>query len=185
MPFQLLAVCTGNICRSPQAEYILRSKLAAAGLSSLAAVSSCGTEGHSGWPADARSQRTAEAAGFSLAAHRARALDSEDLQHSGLLLALDSGHLQALRRLPGGAAKARLLMDFCGLDKPGQALQAGRSIVDPYYEDAAVFESVLGEIMASADGLVAALGWLQLRKEPQEQWTTLLMGDLAALRPAQ
>ena len=48
-------VCTGNICRSPMAEVILRDKLAAAGLTEQVRVTSSGTGGwHVGDPADAR-----------------------------------------------------------------------------------------------------------------------------------
>ena len=178
--FSIVAVCTGNICRSPQVEYVLRAKLGAAALSHLVSVSSCGLQGHEGWPADRRSDRVATAAGFSLAAHRGRAICDEDLR-AGLVLALDAGHLHDLRQLAGGA-HARLLMDFAGVDERGVALRGGVSVVDPYYEDPAVFDTVLAMIIRACDGLVAALAALQARDTPQTQWSACLCGDLKELQ---
>lgn len=40
--FKVLMVCTGNICRSPTAEGVLRGKLAGAGLDRLVQVQSAG-----------------------------------------------------------------------------------------------------------------------------------------------
>src|SRR3546814_5460258 len=43
VPFKILTVCTGNICRSPSAEAVLRERLAEAGLAGRAMVDSAGT----------------------------------------------------------------------------------------------------------------------------------------------
>ena len=44
-PLRVLMVCTGNICRSPTAEGVLRRKLADAGLTGRVEVESAGTRG--------------------------------------------------------------------------------------------------------------------------------------------
>src|SRR5213595_285474 len=41
--YRILAVCLGNICRSPTAEVVLREELAVAGLTSAVEVESAGT----------------------------------------------------------------------------------------------------------------------------------------------
>jgi protein-tyrosine-phosphatase len=51
MKTTILFVCTGNICRSPMAEAVMRHKVAAAGLEQEIAVDSAGTDGwHAGEP---------------------------------------------------------------------------------------------------------------------------------------
>lgn len=177
MSFRIVAVCTGNICRSPQVEYVLRSKLAAAGLTSVE-VASCGIEGHESWPADRRSDRVATAAGFPLASHRGRAINEADLS-AGLLLALDEGHLSSLQAL-GARGNSRLLMDFVHFNEPGKPLSSQVSVPDPYYEEPLAFDQVLAMIIAASDGLVCALKGLHAR--PRETWSSSLMGDLEALR---
>ena len=41
-PYRVMTVCTGNICRSPMAEVVLRQRLADAGLGDQVLVDSCG-----------------------------------------------------------------------------------------------------------------------------------------------
>src|SRR3546814_13783355 len=56
VPFKILTVCTGNICRSPSAEAVLRERLAEAGLAGRAMVDSAGTaDYHIGEPPSERS----------------------------------------------------------------------------------------------------------------------------------
>ncbi|MEM6902303.1 MAG: low molecular weight phosphotyrosine protein phosphatase, partial [Pseudomonadota bacterium] len=57
MTYRILCVCTGNICRSPTAEGVLRAKFAAAGLGHQVEIDSAGTHGyHIGDAPDPRSQ---------------------------------------------------------------------------------------------------------------------------------
>ena len=41
--YRIITVCTGNICRSPMAQYVLTKALAEAGLAARATVDSAGT----------------------------------------------------------------------------------------------------------------------------------------------
>ena len=174
----LIAVCTGNICRSPTLEVVLRQHLAAAGFSATSfPVSSCGTSGHAGWAADYRSARVAAAAGYAaIRDHRARALLPGDFEGGGLLLALDRGHLAELRRAapPGRPCNARLLMDFAG--------QRGVDVPDPYSEEDAAFDEVLAMCERGAAGVVAALRGCAARGLEGGAAVGALMGDLEALR---
>ena len=53
---KLLFVCTGNICRSPTADGIMRARIAAANLGDRMSSESAGTQGyHVGDPPDSRS----------------------------------------------------------------------------------------------------------------------------------
>jgi len=149
---RVLMVCTGNICRSPTAEVVLRDKLARAGLGRQVQVESCGIEGyHAGDGADRRAIRSAAARGYDLGSHVARKLRDDDFERFDWLLAMDGGHLRVLLRKcpPAHAHKLCLLMDFTATP--------GVEVPDPYYGAPAGFERVLDLVEAGCDGLVARL----------------------------
>ena len=184
--FSITAVCTGNICRSPTLDVVLRAKLSAAGLQESFPVSSSGTSGHRGWPADRRTAAVALAAGYAaIAEHRGRPVCADDF--AGLCLALDGGHLRELReaardlRLP---CNARLAMDFAGF--AAGAMKRGVDVPDPYYDADGAFTEVLLMCEAAASGVVAALQRAAELKIGAEGGALMgaLMGDLEALRGA-
>ena len=64
---RILMVCTGNICRSPTAEGVLRTKLQQAGLQGQVLVDSAGTQGyHTSEAPDARAVRAAAQRGYQI-----------------------------------------------------------------------------------------------------------------------
>jgi len=153
-PVRVLFVCTGNICRSPTAEGVLRRLVRDQGLEGRVEVDSAGTFGyHVGEPPDRRSIRAAAARGYDLSALRARTVTREDFARFDLLLALDRGHRRELEQLaPDGAAarRIRLLLDYA------PAFQ-GQDVPDPYYGGPADFERVLDLAEAGSRGLLEAL----------------------------
>jgi protein-tyrosine phosphatase len=149
---RVLMVCTGNICRSPTAEGVLRAKLQAAGLGDRVAVDSAGTQGfHVGEPPDPRSQRHASLRGYDLTRLRARRVEPLDFERFDRLLAMDEEHRRWLLGMAprGMAGRVGLLMEF--------AVQHGtdREVPDPYYGTAQGFERVLDLVEDACDGLVA------------------------------
>lgn len=149
---KVLMVCTGNICRSPTAEGILRHKLVQAGLDDRVEVDSAGMESyHVGHPPDPRSHRHALARGYDLTGQCARRLIKPDFERFDWLVAMDKGHLRDMLRQcpPEFAGRVRLLMDFAG--KPGM------DVPDPYYGSAAAFERVLDLVEEGCDGLLQTL----------------------------
>ncbi|KJL40827.1 MULTISPECIES: low molecular weight phosphatase family protein [Microbacterium] len=85
--FEILTVCTGNICRSPLAEQLLRLRLTPLG----ARVRSAGTRGLNAAPMTAESVTLATRLGVPAddsAAHRSRFLTEADLGSSDLVLTL-------------------------------------------------------------------------------------------------
>jgi protein-tyrosine phosphatase len=146
---KVLFVCTGNICRSPTAEGVMRAHLAATGLDDRVQVDSAGTHGyHVGEPPDPRSVATARRHGVELGGLRARKLAVEDFQRFDYLIALDQGHEEHLRDLCPRALsdRVRLLMDFA----PGEAR---RDVPDPYYTTDG-FDEVFQMIDRAVRGLV-------------------------------
>ncbi|MDO9395290.1 MAG: low molecular weight protein-tyrosine-phosphatase [Herbiconiux sp.] len=142
--FRICMVCTGNICRSPMAEIVLRELVAAAGLADRVAVTSAGTgEWHVGEHADPRTVAALEAHGYDGSTHRARQFDASWFASLDLVIALDRTHERVLRSWAAteeDRQKIRLLLSF-------DADYASRTDVpDPYYSDAAMFDSVLALI---------------------------------------
>lgn len=150
---RILMVCTGNICRSPTAEGVLRSKLVRAGVA--AHVDSAGTHGyHTAEPPDPRAVKAAAARGYDLSRLKARPLRPADWTDFDWLLAMDDGHLEWLfKRAPNPADRARV-----GLLMPlAPRLAAEREVPDPYYGGPEGFERVLDLVEDACDGVVARL----------------------------
>lgn len=139
-------VCTGNICRSPVAALVFREWLSREGLSSSVTVSSAGTGGwHVGDPADPRALKTLADNGYPID-HVAAQVGDPHLA-ADLLVALDSGHARALRRMVD-PDRVRLLRSF---DPDADDVD----VPDPYYGDDAGFTEVLVMIEAAMPGLIA------------------------------
>ena len=99
MKKRILFVCMGNICRSPAAEGILRSKAEKAGLAEHYEIDSAGTySGHSGDLPDPRMREAAQRRGYRLT-HRARPVLDEDFSRFDMLIAMDERNYDALDRL--------------------------------------------------------------------------------------
>lgn len=111
---KILVVCTGNTCRSPLAEVVLRRALDEAGVDGIS-VSSAGTGAFGGEPASEGSYLVALEHGLDLAAHRARVATRDIVADSDLILAMGRGHLRKLDLL-GAGTKAHLIGDYARTD---------------------------------------------------------------------
>ncbi|MEP7299692.1 MAG: low molecular weight protein-tyrosine-phosphatase [Burkholderiales bacterium] len=151
MAQRILFVCTGNICRSPTAEGVLRQMAAAQGLAEHIEVASAGLEGwHAGAPPDSRSQEHALRRGVDLSAQRARHFAPRDFEQFDCVIAMDAGHHAHLGRLCPPALRHRLRHSA---EFSGRVPASG--VPDPYYEDAAAFEDVLDMVEAVCAGVLA------------------------------
>ncbi|OIJ91973.1 low molecular weight protein-tyrosine-phosphatase [Streptomyces colonosanans] len=155
MSYRICFVCTGNICRSPMAESVFRARVEEAGLDDLVEVDSAGTGGwHEGDGADPRTVAVLEENGYD-SNHIARQFASSWFSRLDLVIALDSGHLKALRRLapcPKDAAKVRLLRSY-----DLTATDDDLDVPDPYYGGMDGFEECLEMVEAASIGLIAAV----------------------------
>ncbi|MEU6365078.1 low molecular weight protein-tyrosine-phosphatase [Streptomyces sp. NPDC046931] len=152
MTYRVCFVCTGNICRSPMAESVFRAHVAEAGLDDLVEVDSAGTGGwHEGDAADPRTVAVLEDNGYD-SVHTARQFQPSWFSRLDLVIALDAGHLKALRRLaptPKDAAKVRLLRSY------DPAADDNLDVPDPYYGGMDGFEECLEMVEAASPGLLA------------------------------
>jgi protein-tyrosine phosphatase len=156
-PYRITVVCTGNICRSPMAEFVLRERFAEAGMAEQVRVDSAGTHSWEvGNPADPRTLAVLERNGhadFGGSDHIARQFERSWLNDADLVLAADSGHLRELRRLARNDAQRAKVRMFRSFD-PAAARAGTLDMDDPWYGDDAAFDQTYAEVAAAADGVV-------------------------------
>ena len=146
----LVFVCSGNICRSPMAEIIVREAVEDAGLADDVLLASCGIGAwHVGQPADSRARAELENSGRD-STHVAAQLGAEHVDAT-LYIAMDNGHVSQLiaRGIP--AEKIRLMRSF----DPNSPADA--DVADPYYGDPSGFTRTRREIEAATPGLIATI----------------------------
>lgn len=151
MPYKLLFVCLGNICRSPAAENIMNYLLAQGGLSEQIICDSAGTAGyHIGSPPD---ERMTDAAAMRLGIKlrgRARQFKKSDFDNFDLLLAMDRQNYQNILALDAKRQyrdKVRLMCDFC-------SRHTTKEVPDPYYGGPEGFNHVIDLLLDACEGLL-------------------------------
>jgi len=139
----ILFVCTGNICRSPTAEGVLRHLARRKNVEIR--VESAGTHGyHVGEAPDERAQHHARRRGYDLSAQRARRVAARDFAEFDLIVAMDRGHLAILGRACPAEHRHKLRL-----------LLEERDVPDPYYGGPEGFEHVLDLVEAACGELLA------------------------------
>ncbi|MFF8320523.1 low molecular weight protein-tyrosine-phosphatase [Streptomyces bobili] len=153
MSYRVCFVCTGNICRSPMAEAVFRARVAEAGLADLVEVDSAGTGGwHVGEGADPRTVSVLEENGYTVA-HTARMFEGSWFSRLDLVIALDAGHVTALRRLAPTGEDAQKVRPLRAYAAEGGDLD----VPDPYYGGRDGFEECLHMVEEASVGLLAAV----------------------------
>lgn len=172
MTLRIMTVCTGNICRSPMAEIVLRERLDAAGLGDRVVVDSTGISSEEqGNPIDRRARRVLLAAGYTdpaIEEHSARRVRPEDLAERDLVLPMTAAHAAELRRLarrrdlPDAAANIVMFRTFDPAAPRTRDSSQERllDVEDPWYGDLDDFEVCLSQVEAAADGIVE---WARVR----------------------
>jgi protein-tyrosine phosphatase len=142
----VLFVCTGNICRSPLAEGILRDKFRKLGI--RGEVGSAGFEPfHAGDRADSRARKVAAAHGIDLSGHVARLFTTEDFDHFDRIFVMDSWHYRNVTRMMRSDSDMNKVDFVMNLVYPGKNVP----VEDPYYEDYPAFEKAYAQLDAACD----------------------------------
>ena len=141
---RILFVCTGNTCRSPMAECMLRSMLDQLAMNDRFQVLSAGTYALSGAPASMGAQRAMQRRGLSLAAHKSQAVTSVLLDSCDLIIGLSASHIAQLRMMYPACRTPMRAFD----DPP---------VSDPYGGDDAAYERAACDIQRQLPALIESI----------------------------
>jgi protein-tyrosine phosphatase len=141
----ILVVCAGNLSRSPLAEALLRTRLAAVGRRPQ--IASAGLIADLGQPAEELTETLARGHGIDLSAHRSRPLEPDMLRRADLVLTMEQEQRrQMLAMAPLAAGKLYLLGHWIGSE-----------IADPYLQDWAAHERTYAQIAAAVESWLPRL----------------------------
>ncbi|WP_236681847.1 low molecular weight protein-tyrosine-phosphatase [Bifidobacterium actinocoloniiforme] len=160
MPYVVMTVCTGNICRSPMAEIILRKFFQDRGADpDRVRVESSGVSDEEfGNPIDRRAQKVLKERGYDLPDdHFAHRISREEAERSDLLLPMTADHMRALLRIlpPDKRPAVHLYRSFDpDLPQPRPGHESDLDLVDPWYGGPQDFELAIDQIERTAPYIV-------------------------------
>ena len=142
---KILTVCTGNICRSPLAEFLLRERLAEAG--KKVEVRSAGIGALIGHPAEENASSVALQHGTSLEGHRAQQINTQLTRWADLIVVMEQHHMDYVLDLDATARGKTFLL---GHWSKGE-------IPDPYRKGDAAHQQAYAEISNAVTSWLAKL----------------------------
>lgn len=145
----ILFVCTGNICRSPSAEALLRHAVG----DEKHEIDSAGTHSyHIGSRPSKEGLKILERKNISTKGITARKVEKDDFHRFDLIIAMDHGHYEILKSLEPDNAKAKIKMfaDFCNQYDIEE-------VPDPYYGGPKDYEDMMDILEDGISGLVKTI----------------------------
>ncbi|GAA0358243.1 low molecular weight protein arginine phosphatase [Bacillus horti] len=143
MKKNILFVCTGNTCRSPLAEYLLRHKAG-----DQYAVQSAGIAAGTGFPASEHVDKLLLEKGISNE-HQSQALTEELINWADLILTMTVQHQELVKqRFPAKANAVHTLKEYSSTDS------SHPDIFDPFGGPESIYRLTMEEIDALLDKLI-------------------------------
>lgn len=148
----VLFVCTGNVCRSPMAEHLMRDRL---GKDSDWTTQSAGLSAINGLPASGAAAQVLREWGCDMGAHRSRAATREAVDGASLIVVMTAAQRDETADLfPGSEEKTFVLKSFDPSGSKGD-------IADPIGSSADVYRKIRDEIADALPGLQQFMARLQ------------------------
>ncbi|MGI8707160.1 MAG: hypothetical protein ACR2LG_02990 [Actinomycetota bacterium] len=170
-------VCTGNLCRSPMAESLMREALSGRDCDGVE-VASSGTWAEAGYGAAESAVNALRERGIDLSAHRTRPLDPDEVNQADLVVAMTSVHVREILEVaPEAAGKLVMIKAIPEIemragaavaDFPGDRLQAllegarpeprrSLDVDDPIGLPAGAYDRCVSDLRLGTDALVAII----------------------------
>ncbi len=134
---RILLVCTGNICRSPMAECIMRQEFNERGED--VEIQSAGTGARDGASASEGAYLVSLENGLDISQHRAALLTRDLVEQADLILTMARHHRVRAEEL-GGSGKTFLLGEYAG------ETAADAEVSDPFGSDLPVYRDTFAEV---------------------------------------
>lgn len=133
MKKRILFVCHGNICRSPMAEFRMKSLVEAAGMSDLYTIASAATSTEDiGNPVYPPARKELAAHGIGCDGKHARQITLEDYGIYDLIIGMDQANVRNMRRFWGGDPEGKISLLLEHVEANDKAFY-GRDVADPWY----------------------------------------------------
>ena len=129
---RLLAVCTGNTCRSPMAAAVLARILTEKGLTEAYTADSAGVAAFDGQPASPNAVTAAQEEGLDLSAHLSHRITLEEIVEAERIFVMSEEHRALISKVVPGSSEKIAVMQ----------------LPDPYGGDLEEYRRCLGQIKA-------------------------------------
>lgn len=146
---RVMMICTGNSCRSPMAEGLLRNLLPE-DLKNKIWVDSAGIEAYPNYPASENAIKVSQENGIDLSGHRAKRMAVKDLEHCDLILTMTEAQKDTILKLDTlFITKTFLLTEFAR-----EGLQVYPDIKDPMGGDLVAYRLTFEQIKESIERII-------------------------------